>query len=511
MASGTARSDADAATVLVVDDSRLSARKLELAMRGLGHRAEIASSGKEALELVARMPFDVVLLDIVMPEMDGYEVLARLKADERFRHIPVIVISSLDEEIGSIVKAIELGAEDFLPKDFESAILKARLDASLARKRYRDRELKDLARVEQLTRAAQVIESGSFHPDDLDVDKVAERDDAIGRLAKVFRGLADEVYFRERRLDQNVRTFRGIVLVIVAGLLIGLGPSLIKLLSANQAPVLGIAFWSNVSGGVFCLVCAAVGGGWQGFRWKHLAFLLAWALIIGCGYQIAMIMIAGAVEATVISVVSSSRAFLVFGLAAIIALERPNLRRLSGLAIGFTAVALVLFSQGTISDQTEPVWVAATMILPLLLAIHTLMMSYRPQEMGGFALTGAMLLISALIVGPVAYADSALLWASLDVDGEWIMVAILGIAKALAFVIGLEVVRTAGPVFAGQMAYAQTLAGIAWAMLLLGEQPAPIIWGAVAMVVFGFLLVEPKRAGDAFRATLSKKRMIRSS
>lgn len=480
-----------------------------MAMRSLGHHAEIAASGSEALELAARTAFDVVLLDIVMPEMDGYEVLERLKSDERLQHIPVIVVSSLEDEIASIVKAIELGAEDFLPKDFEPAILKARVNASLARKRYRDRELEDLARVEQLTHAAQVIEAGAFHPTDLDVDRVAARDDAIGRLAKVFRGLADEVYYRELRLDQNVRTFRGIVLVVVAGLLIGVGPSLTKIILATDAPILGVAFWANVAGGLFCLAFAAAGNGLSSFRLQHLKFILAWTLLIGCAYQIAMIMIAGAVDATVISVVSSSRAFLVFGLAAIIALERPSLRRLSGLLVGFTAVALVLLSHGTISDQTDPVWMAATIMLPVLLAIHTLLMSYRPPELSAFSLVGAMLVISALLVGPLAYFSDTLIWPGLPDSGLWPIVALLGITKGLSFVIGLELVRSAGPVFAGQMAYTQTMAGIAWAMLLLGEQPAPIIWAAVAIVFFGFFLVEPKRAGDAFRATLSKNRMVR--
>jgi len=502
--------DEDQATVLVVDDSRLSARKLALAMRTLGHRAEVAESGREALDLAEQTAFDVVLLDIVMPEMDGYEVLRRLKADDRLRHIPVIVVSSLDDEIESVVKAIELGAEDFLPKEFEPAILRARLNASLARKRYRDRELEDMARIEQLTRAAQVIENGAFHPSDLDVDHVAERNDAIGRLASVFRGLADEVYYREQRLDQNVRTFRGIVLVVLAGLLIGIRPSLAKIITAADVPVLAAAFWSSLVGGLFCLACALAVAGWPRFRLEHLRFLLAWALILGCGYQVALIMIADVVEATVISVVASSRAFLVFGLAAIIALERPSTRRLSGLIFGFAAVALILLVHGTVIASTEPFWMAATLVLPLLLAVHTLQMSYRPLDLGAFAATGAMLMIATILIAPVAHVGDALIWPGLGGTRAWILISVLGVATGLAFVVGLEVVRIAGPVFAGQMAYTQTLAGIAWAMLLLGEQPTTIIWLAVALVIVGFLLVEPKRAGDEFRATLSRERLMRN-
>ena len=85
--------------------SRIRATKLALAMRALGHRTETAMNGAEALLRVRERPFDVILLDIVMPEMDGYAVLKALKEDEAHRDIPVIVVSSLDDEIGSVVRA----------------------------------------------------------------------------------------------------------------------------------------------------------------------------------------------------------------------------------------------------------------------------------------------------------------------------------------------------------------------------------------------------------------------
>lgn len=126
------------ASTLIVDDSRVSGRKLAMAVKALGHQAKIAMNGRQAMEMLAAESFDIVLLDIVMPEMDGYAVLAEMKADVSLRDVPVIVVSSLDDEIGSVARAIELGAEDFLPKDFEPTILKARINASLARKRLRD-------------------------------------------------------------------------------------------------------------------------------------------------------------------------------------------------------------------------------------------------------------------------------------------------------------------------------------------------------------------------------------
>jgi two-component system sensor histidine kinase/response regulator len=89
-----------------------------------------------------------VLLDIMMPEMDGYEALRLMKADERLRHIPVIMISALSE-MESVARCIEMGAEDYLPKPFNPVLLKARVSASLEKKRSRDREMALLAKVQQ--------------------------------------------------------------------------------------------------------------------------------------------------------------------------------------------------------------------------------------------------------------------------------------------------------------------------------------------------------------------------
>src|SRR5580700_1741144 len=98
----------------------------------------MATNGREAMEAVRTRTFDLVLLDIMMPEMDGYAVLQNLKADEALRPIPVIMISALDE-LDSVVRCIEMGAEDYLPKPFDPILLKARINACLEKKRSYDR------------------------------------------------------------------------------------------------------------------------------------------------------------------------------------------------------------------------------------------------------------------------------------------------------------------------------------------------------------------------------------
>jgi signal transduction histidine kinase len=125
--------------ILVVDDNRMNRIKLSRSLEQQGYTVGLAEDGQQALDLLQAQSFDVVLLDIIMPGMDGYQALERIKSDAELRDIPVIVISALDE-IDSAVRCIEMGAEDYLPKPFNPVLLRARLNASLQKKKLRDLE-----------------------------------------------------------------------------------------------------------------------------------------------------------------------------------------------------------------------------------------------------------------------------------------------------------------------------------------------------------------------------------
>jgi two-component system sensor histidine kinase/response regulator len=125
--------------LLVVDDDAANRDVLSRRLKRQGHEVRTASNGSEALGLMRETAFDLVLMDIMMPDMDGYQVLGHIKADERLQHIPVIMISAL-HEVQSIVRCIEAGADDYLAKPFNPTLLKARIGASLEKKRGRDRE-----------------------------------------------------------------------------------------------------------------------------------------------------------------------------------------------------------------------------------------------------------------------------------------------------------------------------------------------------------------------------------
>jgi DNA-binding response OmpR family regulator len=199
---------AERGRILVVEDDPLARSILTRRLHVEGHEAETAESGRQALDRLEQAdaaPFDVVLLDIEMPELDGYETLSRIKDNEDLRHIPVIMISGVDE-LESIVRCIEMGATDYLPKPFDAAILRARLNASLAEKRLRDLELEYLEQVGRVIAAAGAVEADAFDPASLEA--VAAREDALGQLARTFQRMALEVRAREDRLRQELRELR---------------------------------------------------------------------------------------------------------------------------------------------------------------------------------------------------------------------------------------------------------------------------------------------------------------
>ena len=133
--------------ILVVDDEPLNREMLLRRLARMGFTTTGAPNGQVALEIMTREPFDLVLLDIMMPVLDGYQTLDHLKADRKLKHIPVVMLTALDE-VASVVRCIEAGAEDYVPKPFNPVILRARIGASLEKKRLRDQERAYLAEIQ---------------------------------------------------------------------------------------------------------------------------------------------------------------------------------------------------------------------------------------------------------------------------------------------------------------------------------------------------------------------------
>jgi adenylate cyclase len=131
--------DLSGGRVLVVDDDRVNRMLLTRSLEREGHHVRCAENGAEALEHLHADPCDVVLLDIVMPELDGVSVLEQVKNDPELQGIPVIMISGVDDT-ESVVRCIEIGADDYLPKPFDPVLLRARISAGLTKKRLLELE-----------------------------------------------------------------------------------------------------------------------------------------------------------------------------------------------------------------------------------------------------------------------------------------------------------------------------------------------------------------------------------
>ena len=125
--------------LLVVDDNKVNRLLLGRGLEQQGHKVSFAENGRQALEMLRSAPFDLVLLDIQMPELDGYQVLEQLTQDTQLREIPVIMTTAM-EELDSVVKCIEMGAEDYLTKPVNPVLLRARINASLEKKHLRDQQ-----------------------------------------------------------------------------------------------------------------------------------------------------------------------------------------------------------------------------------------------------------------------------------------------------------------------------------------------------------------------------------
>jgi signal transduction histidine kinase len=188
--------------ILVVDDDQTNRLALSIGLKQQGHTVATADDGRQALAMLRAQPFDLVLLDIVMPGLNGFEVLDEMKRDPALRDVPVIAISAI-ELMESVIKCIEIGAEDYLPKPCDPILLTARIKAGLQKKRFRDQEVEYLRQVARISNAAVAIENRTFEPESL--TDVSMRSDALGALARVFQHMAREVYAREQQLAEDNR------------------------------------------------------------------------------------------------------------------------------------------------------------------------------------------------------------------------------------------------------------------------------------------------------------------
>lgn len=483
--------------VLVVDDHKPSRMKLALAVENLGHATESVDSGMACLDALRASRFDMVLLDIVMPGMDGFQVLEVIKGDGTLRDIPVIVISALDETEDA-ARAIELGADDLLTKNFNPVLLKARVSAGLERKRLRDHELEYLHQVDRLAAASGIIEGKDFDPARLGLSDIAARDDQLGNLARVFLGMAGEVYRREQNLRKQISLLKGGFLIMLLGICWGLIPSLSRIIMVDGLNPLGVAFWTLGMSALIMLVVATVTGRLPDRRWPAVRRYLTLGLVGGVLPQLFLFWVAGQVPAMIIAIVLAAESFIVFILAALLGLEAPNLKRFIGLSFGLACVILIMVPGSDSTGVSNWLWIAATLGIPLCYAVEDIVVAALPSQGSDvIGTTAGFTLAAAAIVMPVTVLSGEVIPLSVVMEHYGVPFLMIACLSSFSTVLLIYTIRTTGAVFASQTGYAMTAGGILWSVILLNEQMSVWIWAALACLVSGLALVMPKETETA--------------
>lgn len=484
-------------SVLVVDDSPTSRMKLAAAVQVLGHRVVQAEGGAQALARLRSGGVDLILLDIVMPEMDGYDVLRALGADPVLSQVPVLVISSLDD-MKEIVTAIELGAVDFLPKNVDPSLLKARVSACLEKKRLRDLELEYLRDVDLLTDAARIVNETDFNPARLPLDRVAERSDRLGDLARVFTHMAGEVHRREVAYRRQIDLLRGGMLLIMMGVITGLYPALSKILAGTSIDnPLGMTTWVALVTMLVGLIGSLISGVVPKPSWQKLRFALIIGPFAGALPQIALFTASEHVSAIVISIILAMQALLVFAITTTLGMEKPSLTRFVGLGLGLLAVALVLKPSGDGSTLSATIWIFVALLVPLSYALEGILLVAIPAEK-----SNAWELVFWTMLGSTGWAWLAAVGlgvtlpiARMEQTSIAIIVMIATISGVATWLLAIAVRKT-GAVFASQYAYVTTIMGVIWSIVLLSETASAWIWAALVCMIAGMVLVRPKDSDD---------------
>jgi len=494
------------ARILVVDDQRTHREKLVRAARALGHDAESVDGGASALARLAAEPFDLVLLDILMPDMDGFEVMRFMQRDRKLADIPVIVVSALESEMDSVVRAVEMGAEDMLPKHFDRVLLAARLDSALERHRVRTREREHREHMHRLTDAASLMQHHPELPPGPLLLKTCARDDAIGRLARVFAHMSGEVHAREVRLRRQLVLLRLAGLVLAAGAILGLAPPLARITLLAQPHPLGIALWLAVICALLCLPAAL---------WRHgpvrrqagLMRLVATLTLCGAlAGTLPVLWLSGSLPAAVLATLFPAELAFALALSPLLNARWPSPSRL--LAAGLALAAVCTLAAGL---PGLPRWSAHTLALALVAPFGWALCGRAlacnaardgAARIDALAAVGLSALLASVCLAPFTFvlgefvplfgagATDASSSSILDPGGSaaGLVVVLLGAVLSAGATLRVLLAHEGGaePVAAASLVTA--FAALGWSVVILGENVPAALWLPLALFT-GALLV----------------------
>ena len=493
------------ARILIVDDDALMRRKLEMECHALGHVAQTVESGDRALERLAEGGVNLIFLDMVMPEVDGFEVLKRMNELPALRKVPVIVVSSL-EEPDAVARAITLGAADFQPKAFNEIILRARIDTCLRDARRRATDLRTLQDLHRITVAAEALDTDERNPHDMEIDDIALRTGALGMLARVLLNKSISVYNRRQVQLQQIRTLVGVMLLLLIGVAVGIKPALAALSLAGVGDPLSVGFLSVAISAAIIATYAGLTG--RDAKWPRLSnapLIFCLALLAPVLPQLLLFVVAGKVNTVTLAILMSLEAEFVFALAKALRTEQPSLRRICGLGLGLAGVALILVPAITLGTSTG--WLMLAACVPACFSIRTIALGNKRMRGVDAAPLAACLFITASII----------LFALLVVSGRITMLPdvlaatgfvlpIFAIAEAVGAIALIALVRNSRTVFAGPKSFTTAIGGVVWSVIILGSVIGLETGLSIFLLLIGSVLVaKPPKESNFIEASRNLK------
>lgn len=480
--------------ILVVDDQATHRQKMSLGVSGLGHDVESVSSAMQAKLHLQKYPVDMILLDIEMPEADGFTVLEWLGEQPTLKHIPVIVITAHEDDRSQVAKAIKMGADDVLPKNFRRPVLQARVKAGLLKKRNRDAEIKMAQQIEHLTRASELLEQSIYNPRQLRLNAIASGSSSIASFATVFSDMAQRIYDRERRLKYQAQTLRAFGLLLMTGFLFGLDAPVAKWLSQFNLTSIGMAIWLSVVVVILTIPRAICKKELPKPSIRVIGYFLLWGFFTTVLGDLLLLKTSEHINASVIIIIMVTEVLMVYCYSAIMRLESTSFKKISGVLLGVVGVTLAVYAQRSGNGSTNVLWAVLALGVPLsYAAIDILIATVRNINTTPLTTLGLASVAGIVIMVPIAWAQNELIPLNvipLKAAVGLIVWAILSLASMLVFV---QLTLSAGPIFASQTAYVQTIAGISVSFFFLQEVLSPAVLGALVIIITGMLLVEPKR------------------
>lgn len=480
--------------ILIVDDQSTHRKKIALSVSVLGYDVETVSSAAQAMSHLQHNPVDMVLLDIEMPEADGFSVLKWLNQQPELKHIPVIIISAHDDDRSQVIKAIKMGADDFLPKNFPRPVLQARVRAGLLKKKNRDAEIEMAHQIERLTRASELLEQSIYNPKQLRLSTIASGSSSMASFASVFSDMAQRIYDRERRLKHQAQTLRGFGLLLLTGVLFGLDAPVAKWLSQFNLSAIGMAIWLSVVIVILTIPRAIYTRDLPKPSAYVIGYFLLWGVCTTILGDLLLLKASEHVEASVVVIIMVTEVLMVYSYSAIMRLESASVKKVSGVVLGIIGVVLAVYAQRSGNGSTSALWAVLALGVPLgYAAIDILIATARNVNTSPSTTLGLASVAGIIIMVPIAWFNGDFIPLNdMPVKAAVGMVVwgMLSLASMLVFV---QLTLSAGAIFASQTAYVQTISGIAISFFFLQEILSPTVMGALVIIIIGMLLVEPKR------------------